>query len=302
MSRKPEDIHLSVLLDETMSFLEPKSGKLYVDGTMGMGGHSSAILKLSEPDGRLIAFDWDEAAIEQGRKRLAGYEGRFTIVRKNFAELASGLEECGVSSIDGLLIDIGVSSLQLDQGERGFTFRKDEPLDMRMDNRRETTAADIVNKCSEEELADILFYYGDEKQARPMAAAIAEARKEALIETSGRLADVLYMAVPKRFHPAKIHVATKAFQALRIAVNRELENLADIIEQAIPFLSDGARFCVISFHSLEDRIVKRKFKENKQLKVLTAKPVIAAKAEIDSNPRARSAKLRVAEKQMRRNK
>lgn len=302
MSRKPEDIHLSVLLDETMSFLEPKSGKLYVDGTMGMGGHSSAILKLSEPDGRLIAFDWDEAAIEQGRKRLAGYEGRFTIVRKNFAELASGLEECGVSSIDGLLIDIGVSSLQLDQGERGFTFRKDEPLDMRMDNRRETTAADIVNKCSEEELADILFYYGDEKQARPMAAAIAEARKDALIETSGRLADVLYMAVPKRFHPAKIHVATKAFQALRIAVNRELENLADIIEQATPFLADGARFCVISFHSLEDRIVKRKFKENKQLKVLTAKPVIAAKAEIDSNPRARSAKLRVAEKQMRRNK
>ncbi len=300
MDLKPEDIHLSVLLDETMSFLQPRSGGLYVDGTMGMGGHSSAILKISSPDGKLIAFDWDGAAIEQGRKRLLEYDGRYTIVRRNFAELAAGLEECGVSSIDGLLIDIGVSSLQLDQGERGFTFRKDEPLDMRMDNRREITAADIVNKCSEEELADILYYYGDEKQARPMATAIVEARKEALIETSGRLADVLYMAVPKRFHPTKIHVATKAFQALRIAVNRELENLADIIDDAVPFLAEGARFCVISFHSLEDRIVKRKFKENKQLKVLTAKPVTAGKAEIDRNPRARSAKLRVAEKRIGR--
>lgn len=297
MSQKPEEIHLSVLLDETMSFLQPKSGGLYVDGTMGMGGHSSAILKLSSPEGKLIAFDWDEAAIEQGSKRLNEYEGRYTIVRRNFAELAVGLRECGVESIDGLLIDIGVSSLQLDQGERGFTFRKDEPLDMRMDNRRELTAADIVNRSSEEELADILYYYGDEKQARPMAAAIIEARKVALIETSGRLADVLYMSVPKRFHPAKIHVATKAFQALRIAVNRELENLAEIIEQAVPFLADGARFCVISFHSLEDRIVKRKFKEHKQLKVLTAKPVIAGNKEIERNPRARSAKLRVAEKQ-----
>lgn len=302
MSQKPEDIHLSVLLDETMSFMRPQSGGLYVDGTMGMGGHSSAILELSAPDGKLIAFDWDEAAIEQGRKRLAGYEGRYTIVRRNFAELALGLEECGVDSVDGLLIDIGLSSLQLDQGERGFTFRKDEPLDMRMDNRRELTAADIVNKCSEEELADILYYYGEEKQARPMAQAIVEARKESLIETSGRLADVLYMAVPKRFHPGRIHVATKAFQALRIAVNRELENLADIIDQAVPFLAEGARFCVISFHSLEDRIVKRKFKENKQLKVLTAKPVVAGRAELDRNPRARSAKLRVAEKQIGRDR
>lgn len=296
MELKPEEIHLSVLLEETLEYLSPGPDGLYVDGTMGMGGHSSAILERSAPSGQLIAFDWDEAAIEQGMKRLAGYEGRYRIVRRNFAELVTGLEENGVSQIDGLLIDIGLSSLQLDQGERGFTFRKDEPLDMRMDTRREQTAADLVNECSEQELADIFYYYGEEKQARPMAAAIVEARGDERIETSGRLADILYASVPKRFHPKKIHVATKVFQALRIAVNRELENLSNILDSAVDYLKPGARFCVISFHSLEDRIVKRKFKENKSLKVLTGKPITAGEDELRSNPRARSAKLRVAEK------
>lgn len=296
MTLKPEEIHLSVLLDETIDYLSPRSGGLYVDGTMGMGGHSSAILEKSSPDGRLVAFDWDEAAIEQGSKRLAGYQGRFQIVRRNFAELVVGLDENGISEVDGLLIDIGLSSLQLDQGERGFTFRKDEPLDMRMDIRREQTAADLVNGCSEQELADIFYYYGEEKQARPMAAAIVEERKKGRVETSARLADIVYASVPKRFHPKKIHVATKVFQALRIAVNKELENLSQILDSAVGYLKPGARFCVISFHSLEDRMVKKKFKENNLLKVLTTKPVVAGEQELQSNPRARSAKLRVAEK------
>lgn len=293
---RPEHIHRSVLLEETLHYLNPVSGGTYVDGTMGMGGHSLAILERSAPSGQLITFEWDEAAIEQSAIRLSEHTARYKVIRRNFAEIAIGLEEAGVESIDGLLIDIGLSSLQLDQGNRGFTFRKDEPLDMRMDTRREETAATILSRCSEEELADIFYYYGDEKQARPMAAAIVEKRKTVDIETSGQLADILYAAVPKRFHPKRIHVATKVFQALRIAVNRELENLAQILEDAVPFLKPGACFCVISFHSLEDRMVKRKFKEHDELSVVTSKPVIATEGEIVDNPRSRSAKLRVAKK------
>lgn len=296
-----EQIHCSVLLDETMRFLSPHSGGTYVDGTLGLGGHTLAILKRSEPDGKVIAFEWDDKAITLAETRLGQYEQRLTIIHRNFAEISEGLDELGIEMVDGILVDIGLSSLQLDQGGRGFSFRQDEVLDMRMDIRRKTTAASIVNNCSEEELADIFFYYGDEKQARPIARKIAQARKQKKITTSKQLVDLVASAVPKRFHPKKIHVATKVFQALRIAVNRELENLATLLDDAGRFLKPGARLCVISFHSLEDRLVKRKFKENKQLEVITRKPVIPTLNEIGMNPRARSARLRVAARRIEGN-
>lgn len=290
----PEQIHLSVLLDEVVQYLRPISGGVYVDGTLGLGGHTEAILSQSAPDGRVIAFEWDESAIDQSRKRLAGFDSRLTIVRRNFADLSLGLAEVGVDEVDGILIDIGLSSLQLDRGERGFSFQRDEPLDMRMDIRREITAASLLASCSEEELADIFFYYGEERQARPIAAEIVRARGLEEIHTSKQLVALVARAVPKRFHPKRIHVATKVFQALRIAVNTELENLAEILDTAVPHLKPGARLCVISFHSLEDRMVKRKFRDNTELEILTARPIRPGPAEIARNPRARSARLRVA--------
>ena len=289
-------IHQSVLLKECIEFLGPQDGKTYMDGTMGLGGHTEAILQASSPGGRVIAFDWDGAAIEKSRKRLAPYSDRLSIVRRNFSEIDDGLAECGIETVDGILIDIGLSSLQLDIGGRGFSFQRDEPLDMRMDVRRPLTAASILADCSQDELADIFYYYGEEKQARRIASFIVEERKQQAIETSGQLVDVISRAVPKRFHPKRKHVATLVFQALRIAVNTELENLSGILADGVKHLAPGGRFCVISFHSLEDRMVKRKFKENKMLKVVTKKPVMAGQQEKETNPRSRSARLRVAER------
>lgn len=289
-----EDIHRSVLRDEVLEYLSPAPGGVYVDGTLGMGGHTEAILSHSAPDGRVIAFEWDEQAIAISRNRLRRFGERLTIVRRNFAEIVSGVRGLGIETIDGILIDIGLSSLQLDRGGRGFSFQRDEPLDMRMDIRQGTTAASLLASCSEEQLADIFFYFGEEYQARPIAATIVRAREKQPVLTSKQLAVLVAAAVPKRFHPKKIHVATKVFQALRIAVNTELENLARILDEAVALLSPGARFCVISFHSLEDRIVKRKFRENMYLEVLTPRPVTPRAAEIEANPRSRSARMRVA--------
>jgi 16S rRNA (cytosine1402-N4)-methyltransferase len=289
-------IHCSVLPEEILAYLAPHSGGVYVDGTLGLGGHTEAILRHSAPEGRVIAFEWDEAAIAKSRVRLQPFSDRLTIVRRNFAEIAEGLAELGVEQVDGVLIDIGLSSLQLDLGGRGFSFQRDEPLDMRMDTRREVTAASLLASCTEEELADIFFYYGDEKQARPIAREIVRSRFPEKIVTSGQLAAVVARAIPRRFHPEKIHVATKVFQALRIAVNSELENLSRILDDVPPLLRSGARFCVISFHSLEDRMVKRKFREQENMEILTPKPVMSTPAEIAANPRSRSARLRVAAK------
>ena len=294
--RQVEHIHTSVLLQECLQYLSPEPAKIYVDGTLGLGGHTAAILSASAPDGRVVAFEWDDNALQHALTRLEGFEDRLTVVRRNFADLAIGLDEIGIREIDGLLIDIGVSSLQLDMGKRGFSFQRDEILDMRMDNRGETTAQDILANGSEQELADIFFYYGEERQARPIAAAIVEFREKEEIRTTKQLVRIVAHAVPKRFHPKKIHVATKVFQALRIAVNTELENLARILDDAVRFLKPGANICVISFHSLEDRIVKRKFKNNELLEVLTGKPVMSSPEEIAMNPRSRSARLRVARK------
>lgn len=289
-------LHCPVLPQEVLQYLSPVPGGVYVDGTLGLGGHTESILQLSSPDGRVVAFDWDEAAIASSRERLRLFGDRLIIVRQNFAEIVTGLAENGISQVDGVLVDIGLSSLQLDCGGRGFSFQRDEPLDMRMDNRREVTAASLVAKCSEEELADIFFYYGDEKQARPIAREIVRSRFEARITTSGQLAAVVARAIPRRFHPEKIHVATKVFQALRIAVNGELENLSQFLDVVPRILKPGARVCVISFHSLEDRLVKRKLRELASLAVVTSKPVLPTLEEIGKNPRARSARMRVAEK------
>ncbi len=296
MSQPAEKIHTSVLLHECMEFLGPESGKMYVDGTMGLGGHTEKILQLSSPAGNVVAFDWDENAIEKARERLLPFGDRLQIIRRNFAEISDGLDSIGVEQIDGMMIDVGLSSLQLDMGNRGFSFQQDEVLDMRMDSRREITAASILRTATEEQLADIFYYYGEERQARPIAAAVVAERKINTIETTKHLVGVVARAVPKRFHPKRIHVATKVFQALRIAVNTELENLGKILDDGVRYLKPGARFCVISFHSLEDRIVKRKFRSNDSLTVLTTKPVIPTDEEIAANPRSRSARLRVAEK------
>ncbi len=298
MPGNAERIHIPVLLQEVLHFLQPKSGGVYVDGTLGMAGHSEAILQASSPDGRLIAFDWDDKAIALAEQRLEKFTGRYQIIRRNFAEIPANLKEQKISDVDGLLLDVGLSSLQLDMGGRGFSFLQDEPLDMRMDTRREINAADLLANCSEEELADIFYYYGEEKQARRIAAAIVETRKRERISTSKQLSNVVIKAIPRRFHPKKIHVATKTFQGLRIAVNTELENLSIILEGVAAHLKPGARLCVITFHSLEDRIVKNKFRQHSQLEVVTSKPVVASDEEIRINPRSRSAKLRVAAKRV----
>lgn len=290
------DIHRPVLLEEAVTMLGVVPGGLYMDGTLGLGGHSREILKRSAPDGRVIAFEWDEKAIEQSLKNIESLQDRLTVIRRNFAEIDLGLADAGCDRVDGILIDIGLSSLQLDIGERGFSFQKDEFLDMRMDQRREITAARIIATGQEEELADIFYYYGDETQSRRIAARIVAERRKEEISTSGQLADLVARAIPRKYHPPRIHVATKVFQALRIAVNEELANLAAILDKAADHLVVGGRFCIISFHSLEDRIVKRKFIANEKFAVITKKPIRSTDSEIKANPRSRSARLRVAER------
>ena len=290
------EVHKPVLLEEAVGMLKVIPGGVYMDGTFGLGGHTREILRRSAPDGRVVAFDWDEEAISLGLENVGSCRDRLHVVRRNFREIDRGLMEAGIEVVDGILIDIGLSSLQLESEGRGFSFNRDEPLDMRMDRRRPVTAAQIVADSTEEELADIFYYYGDEKQARRIAAAIVEQRKKKIIEMTGELAQIVGRAVPKRFHPTRIHVATRVFQALRIAVNEELVNLGEILEKAPDHLKPSGRICIISFHSLEDRIVKRKLAANPHLSVVTKKPITPGGSEIKSNPRARSSRLRVAER------
>ncbi|MDR3089092.1 MAG: 16S rRNA (cytosine(1402)-N(4))-methyltransferase RsmH [Desulfobulbaceae bacterium] len=296
MATQTEAAHVSVLLNEAMAALAPRAGGLYVDGTLGLGGHSEEILRRSSPDGRLIAFDWDAEALRRARERLAYFGERLTIMRRNFAEIAVALAELGVSGVDGILVDIGMSSLQLEHGGRGFSFQRDEPLDMRMDTRRGQTAAALLASATENELADIFFYYGEERQARRIAEILVETRKKTPVQSSRQLAELVARAIPRRFHPPKIHVATKVFQALRIAVNGELENLASFLADAPALLNPGGRLAVIAFHSLEDGLVKRALKTNQSLAEKIKRPMCAGDEEIARNPRARSARLRVAEK------
>jgi 16S rRNA (cytosine1402-N4)-methyltransferase len=288
--------HTSVLLEEVLEYLRPESGGIYVDGNLGLGGHSKAILEKSSPDGKVIGFDWDRKALAIAEKNLAPFGERFSGFRKNFCEIDTVLAELKISGVQGILLDLGLSSLQLDAGERGFSFRGSEALDMRMDDRHDETAADLLNDLNEDDLADLFYYYGEERQARRIAGAVVAARVRQRFETTDQLVELVERAIPRRFHPKKIHVATKVFQGLRIAVNRELDNLEKILGLAPELLEEGGRLAIISFHSLEDRMVKRAFNGDTRLRVVTRKPVRPSDMECRSNPRARSSRLRVAER------
>jgi 16S rRNA (cytosine1402-N4)-methyltransferase len=279
--------HEPVLLKEVVALLRPRGGSLYVDATVGGGGHAEAILRAAAPDGRLIGLDRDEEALAASRERLNEWGARVRLVRANFAELDEALMNEGVTTVDGIVFDLGVSSRQFDEPSRGFSFLREGPLDMRMDRSIGRTAAEVVNTASEKELADIFLRYGEERRARAIARRIVAARP---IETTVQLADLIG---PRR---GRTHPATRVFQALRIYVNDELENLKRGLAAATRVLRPGGRLAVISFHSLEDRIVKRHFRETPSLRVITRKPVTPTQQEIEQNPRARSAKLRVAEK------
>jgi 16S rRNA (cytosine1402-N4)-methyltransferase len=287
--------HVPVLAREVVEWLQPVAGGTYVDGTLGLGGHGSLILEASAPDGRLIGFEWDSQAAEIATERLAPYGKRYQLVTASYAQLLDRCHGLGVEQVDGILVDLGVSSLQLDTPERGFSFMADAPLDMRMSGELKMTAARLVNTLKKDELADVLYNYGEERQARRVARFIAEARLEAPIRTTRQLADIVRRAIPAKYHPKKIHVATRTFQALRIAVNREFDNLVRLLNDAPRLLRPGARLCVITFHSLEDRIVKQAFAANPAYRVLTKKPVGPGDEEKTDNPRSRSARLRVAE-------
>lgn len=287
-------IHESVLLDEVLTWLQPGREGIYVDGTLGLGGHAEAILERTAPAGRLIGFEWDRDAVGHATERLARFGDRVQIVQASYADLVPELARLGVQAIDGLIVDLGASSLQFDRADRGFSFRAESALDMRMDQRNPRTAATLVAYLSEEQLADIFYYYGEERQARRIARFLVQARQETPITTTTQLASIVAEAVPRKYHPHKVHVATKVFQALRIAVNAELDNVTSLLANAPTVLRPGGRFCVITFHSLEDRIVKQAFSRNPAYKVLTKHPVEPSDTEIERNPRSRSAKLRVA--------
>ncbi|WP_310600982.1 16S rRNA (cytosine(1402)-N(4))-methyltransferase RsmH [Desulfobulbus sp.] len=294
MAHDQNEVHVPVLRDAVLTYLGLRPGGIYVDATLGLGGHAEAILRATPPVGRLIGFEWDAEAAEMAARRLAGFGRRFALVRASYADLIPELDRLGVKGIDGLVADLGVSSLQLDRADRGFSFRSDNPLDMRMDRSRPLTAARLVAELSEEALADIFYYYGEERQARRIARFLVQAREEESVATTGRLAAVVAAAVPRKYHPPKVHVATKVFQALRIAVNGELDNVTRLLAEAPAAMLPGARICIITFHSLEDRIVKQAFAGNSAYAAISRRPVEPTGEEIENNPRARSAKLRVA--------
>lgn len=305
--------HIPVLLDECIKYLNIKPDGIYVDGTLGMGGHSEAILQRLTT-GRLISIDRDIAAIERAGERLAPYADRLTIVHGNFRDLDAILDEQGVRLVDGMLFDLGVSSPQLDEADRGFSYMSDAPLDMRMDASDNIDAWFIVNRWPQEKIERILRDYGEERHAARIAARIAERREEKEIETTLELVDVIKSAMPAAALREKQHPAKRSFQAIRIAVNDELNAVHALMDSAPDRLKPGGRLCVISFHSLEDRIVKNAIHARedgctcpreapvctcgfvKTLRSVTRKPITAGGEELELNPRSRSAKLRVAER------
>ncbi len=311
--RNPQGEHTTVLLREAVDLLTPRPGGVYVDGTLGGGGHAEEILKRSAPDGLLIGLDQDKDAVARCSSRLAGYGGRALLQQANFRDLEQVLEELAIKSVDGVLLDLGLSWFHLRSPERGFSFMTEGPLDMRMDAGRSTTAADLVNTLSRHDLARIIREYGEENKAYAIAKAIERARDREPITSTTQLAQIVSSVFPP-YPPRRIHPATLTFQALRIAVNDELGALAGGLDQAVRLLRSGGRAVVISFHSLEDRIVKQAFAAHAKgcicpprlpvcrcgktpdLKILTKRPVTASEDETAANPAARSAKLRAAEK------
>lgn len=293
--------HVTVLLNETVAGLLPKSGGVYVDGTLGAGGHTEEICRVA-PKSTIIGIDADADAIERTKVRLAGMPCTL-LTSNNFNDKISEiLDEFQIDEVDGVLLDLGMSSDQLDRSGRGFSFLRDEPLKMTMKNQisdHELDAYKIVNTFNAEQLATVIYGYGDEKYSRRIARAIIEAREESPIETSGRLAEIIKRAVPFHYRNGRTHPATKTFQALRISVNDEIERLETTLEKSFDRLKIGGRLSVISFHSLEDRYVKRFCKAKSQeglAKIITKKPVTPTEAEVKENPRSRSAKLRIIEK------
>ena len=289
--------HVPVMTAEVLQMLRPERGGLFVDCTVGLGGHARALLEAGAT--RLIGLDRDRDALELAREALAPWSDRVELVHADYRSLGDVLDRHQVRLVDGALADLGVSSLQFDAAGRGFSFQRDEPLDMRMDRSEGDTAADLVARASERELADAIFAYGEERFSRRIARAIVEARSESPVATTGRLAAIVRRAVPRRGF-MRIDPATRTFQALRIWVNRELEDLDRFVEVAAERLTVTARLVIITFHSLEDRVVKHTLRALDRggagMKVLTKKPLVAGEEEVSRNPRARSAKLRAAER------
>jgi len=313
MTEVDHPIHRPVLSQEVVSLLDPRPGGVVVDGTVGLGGHAKALLQ-AESGVTVIGIDRDEEALRHAAKRLSPFKERVRLIHGNYRDLGEHLDVLGIDTITGFLLDLGLSSLQLDTANRGFSFRYDGPLDMRMDTTQSMTAAELVNHSSEDELVRILHDYGEERFARRIVRAILAARAKELIETTGRLAEIVHSAIPRKFHPKAIHPATRAFQALRIAVNEELANLKGGLEAGFQAIAPGEVIAVISFHSLEDRIVKGFFRykalsctcppdfpvcicdKKVEAEIITRKPIRPSPEEIAANPRARSAKLRAARK------
>lgn len=295
------DSHEPVLAEEILFWLQCKPGGVYVDCTLGYAGLATRILDHSTPDGILVGIDRDAAALAESQVRLRDRIARVHLRHGNFGDLKAHVLESGLQLVDGVIFDLGVSSPQLDRAERGFSFRDDGPLDMRMDQTEGRTAADLVRDLSETELADLIYQLGEERYSRRIARAIVQARMQCVIGTTWKLAAVVERAVPASYRHGRIHCATRTFQALRIAVNDELNVLEPALRAAVDILTPGGRVCAVSFHSLEDRIVKNTFRAlaagaEASLKVLTKKPVTASENERCRNPRSRSAKLRVGER------
>ena len=306
--------HYSVMLRETVDELCVRPGGVYVDGTLGGGGHAYEVCKRLKGSGHFYGIDQDEAAIRAAGERLSGFGSLVTVIRSNYCRMKEELNALGVECADGILLDLGVSSYQLDEAERGFTYRENVPLDMRMDQRQEKTARDIVNGYSEAKLYQMIRDYGEDKFAKNIAKHIVQARGKRPIETTGELVEVIKAAIPMKIRMQKGHPAKQTFQAIRIELNQELEVLKDSLDELIGFLKPGGRLCIITFHSLEDRIVKNAFRRNenpcicprhfpvcvcgKALKghVVTKKPMMPTDEELEKNSRSKSAKLRVFER------
>ncbi len=306
--------HVSVLLDETIEGLNINPDGIYFDGTLGGGGHSYEILKRLTGKGILIGVDQDGDAIDAASERLKSFEGKFQLVRSNYSEIETILNDLKISKIDGIVLDLGVSSYQIDNLERGFSYKEDAPLDMRMDRRQLLNAADVVNGYTEEQLIAMLRDYGEERYAKSIAKAIVEGRKDKPIATTQELSEIVKNAIPKKYQIAKGHPAKKTFQAIRIEVNNELNILKTTLDKMIDHLNPGGRICVITFHSLEDRIVKQKFRKyenpctcppdfpvcvcgkKSKGKVITRKPIVPSDEEVENNKRSKSSKLRIFEK------